>query len=377
MNVGDWLGKNTVYVVPAGSRLYGTFTDESDFDYRGAAVPPKDYFFGLNNFEQSDSKETIVFVTQGLRAELPKDADITIWSLKKMIQLAADGNPNMIELVFSPEDAIIYAHPMMSKFFDIREAFLSKLLKHRFSGYAMQQLKRMRNHHRWMHNPPTFPTREDYGIEDIRFPKDQIQAAEKMIELQVEGWLVEQDHLPEDIKIQLGPQMIRMVNVITEQLYIEANIDRLKDVLERAANRTLGFDSDFLNFLQRFKQYKNHLADWNHYENWKKNRNPARAALEAKFSYDTKHAQHLVRLLRMAREILEGKGVIVRRPDAVELRELRERGTWKYEELIEWAEAEDKALDLVMNESDLPKSPNRKLIHKVLTEETDRYLMAA
>ncbi|AEZ66297.1 hypothetical protein phiTE_131 [Pectobacterium phage phiTE] len=36
-----------------------------------------------------------------------------------------------------------------------------------------------------------------------------------------------------------------------------------------------------------------------------KNRNAARHELEEKFGYDTKHAMHLVRLLRMSQEILE------------------------------------------------------------------------
>jgi hypothetical protein len=375
MNVGDWLETNTVYIVEAGSHAYGTSTPESDFDYRGAAIPPEEYFFGLDNFEQADGKGTVEHVNMGLANKLPYDADITVWSLMKMIKLAADGNPNMIELLFTDESNIIYVDKkVIQPFFDIKELFLSKLLKHRFSGYAMQQLKRMRNHHTWMEKAPKEPTREAYGIEGVTFPKDQIQAAEKLIELQVDEWLIQQDHLPEDIKIQLGPEMIRMINVILEQLQVESKLDRLKDVLERAANRHLGFDSDFLNFLMRFKAYRAAMAEYKSYLNWKANRNPARAILEAKWGYDTKHGMHLVRLLRMAREILEGKGVLVKRPDADELNEIR-RGAWSYEKIIAWAEEEDLALNEVMNNSKLPKAPNRKRIAKVLTNVTYEYLI--
>jgi len=286
INIKNWIGSNIVYLTPAGSQLYGTNTPESDMDYRGATIPPKEYFYGFGNFEQTDSKEVIPLVAKGTRRDLVPDSDIVIWSLKKMIGLAADGNPNMLELLFVPEDSIIYAHPLMERFSKIKDAFLSKLLKHRFSGYAMQQLKRMRNHHRWTSNPPTYPTRADYGIEGMKFPKDQLHGALKMIELQVGEWLVDQTHLTEDTKIQLGPEMVRMVNVVTEQLYIEANVDHLKDVLERAANRTLGFDSDFVNYLQRYSAYKNHLEDWNHYEKWKQERNPKRSELEQKHGFD-------------------------------------------------------------------------------------------
>jgi len=49
--------------------------------------------------------------------------------------------------------------------------------------------------------------------------------------------------------------------------------------------------------------------------------------LEAKFGFDTKHAMHLIRLLRMAREILETGVVHVKRPDAEELSAIRYHGT--------------------------------------------------
>ena len=62
------------------------------------------------------------------------------------------------------------------------------------------------------------------------------------------------------------------------------------------------------------------------------------AALEAAHGYDTKHAQHLVRLLRMAVEALETGELVVLRPDRDELLGIRD-GAWTYEELIENAEA--------------------------------------
>lgn len=366
MNIQDWVGPRTVYVVVTGSHAYGTNTPESDHDYRGAAVAPRDYYVGLQRFEQTKDSTVAGLINQSQSIDLPDDADIVIWSLEKMIRLAADGNPNMLELLFAPQDTIVLAHHRMHKFFDIRDAFISKLLKHRFSGYAMQQLKRMRNHRRWIENPPTQPTREQFGIEGIKLGKDDIHAAMKSVELLVDEWLVDKTYLPEDIKIQLSKEMIRMINVVLEQLHYEANIDRLRDVLENAAHRHLGFQSDFVAFLTQYKAYRMAKQDWKSYQNWKKNRNPVRAAMERKFGYDGKHAMHLVRLLRMAREILEGKGVQVRRPDAQELLAIR-NGARDYDELISWAEAEDKALDEVMQNSSLRKTPDRNLINQVLT----------
>lgn len=378
MDVQSWLNDRTVYITLAGSRAYGLETKDSDWDYRGAAIAPPEYYTGMLNFEQADSKGTMQLVKDRM-GEYPTDnAEITVWSLKKMVSLAADGNPNMIELMFmDPSDIVMCNHEVMDPFFNIRDSFVSKLLKHRFSGYAMQQLKRIRNHKRWMDHPPSLPTREQFGIEGVNFAKDQAFACDKLIELQVDQWLVDQTHLPEDIKIQLGPEMVRMVNVILEQIQVETKIDRIKDVLERAANRHLGFDADFINFLTKFKAYRAAKAEYQSYLTWKKQRNPVRAELERKFGYDTKHGMHLVRLLRMAREILEtGKVLVKRHHDGEELKALRYYGIWSYEELVGWAEEEDAALEEVMQKSALPKSANRKLISRTLTDVTMKYLEA-
>lgn len=83
---------------------------------------------------------------------------------------------------------------------------------------------------------------------------------------------------------------------------------------------------------------------------------------------NTKHGAHLVRLLRMAREILEGKGVIVRRLDADELRTIRFEGAWPFERLIEWAQAQDEELEVLKKISPLPREPDRRRINEVCVQ---------
>lgn len=62
-------------------------------------------------------------------------------------------------------------------------------------------------------------------------------------------------------------------------------------------------------------------------------RNPARAELERRFGYDTKHAMHLIRLLRMGLEVLRTGELLVRRPDAEELLAIRD-GALSFDELL-------------------------------------------
>ena len=57
--------------------------------------------------------------------------------------------------------------------------------------------------------------------------------------------------------------------------------------------RQVGLDENFIALLDRERQYTSRLRDWQSYREWQENRNPARAALEARHGYDCKHASHL------------------------------------------------------------------------------------
>jgi hypothetical protein len=81
---------------------------------------------------------------------------------------------------------------------------------------------------------------------------------------------------------------------------------------------------------------------------------------------NSKHAMHLVRLTRMAKEILLEGTVKVKRPDAEELNAIRD-GAWTYDELIEWADKKNKELDEIYRKKEyiVPKKPNSKKIHEL------------
>lgn len=109
------------------------------------------------------------------------------------------------------------------------------------------------------------------------------------------------------------------------------------------------------------------------YLDWKEKRNPKRAVLEDKFGYDTKHAMHLMRLLRMGVEILEKGEVNVFREDRNELLDIR-NGVWSYDKLVEKAEELAKRLDGLYDKTNLPNKPNDKEINKLLISITEEFL---
>ncbi len=350
------LEKHTIFKTLAGSRSYGTSTPTSDTDYRGIAIPPMEYIVGLRGFNQYVRNEP---------------DDVTIFALRKFVDLALKCNPNVIEQLFVDERHIVKTTKWGEELREKRKLFLSTRALYTFTGYAMSQLKRIKRHKGWLMSPPKgMPSRQDYGLpEHTLIPKDQLGAAMTLM----------QRHLHEHV-----PSLAAADNFGREQfweglatvlsLYAGtrgisfAETEDWPDVQEEvllAVGRDLGFSADFLTLLAKEKSYSTSKREWKQYSDWVKNRNPARAALEARYGYDCKHAMHLVRLMRMGREILEDGELIVFRPDREELLEIR-NGAWSYESLIEWAEGQDKELKRISKTSVLPKTPDEKAVQEML-----------
>ena len=129
----------------------------------------------------------------------------------------------------------------------------------------------------------------------------------------------------------------------------------------------------FIAIMQRERAYRQTRREWDNFQSWTRNRNPARAQLEAQFGYDTKHAQHLVRMLRMGVEILRDGEVRVRRDDAEELRAIR-RGKWSYEELVEQAAQLGADVREAALGSALPEAPNEERLNTLCAELVESVL---
>src|SRR3990172_6857401 len=77
-----------------GSRLYGTANDTSDYDYRGVTLPPLEVLIDpFESFNVADSFD---------------GEDKAIYDLDNFFKLAADNNPNLLELFYCPEENMTY-----------------------------------------------------------------------------------------------------------------------------------------------------------------------------------------------------------------------------------------------------------------------------
>ena len=96
----DFVNKNLIYKTIVGSTAYGLNTPESDIDIKGITIAPKEYYFGLKNFEQQ---------------EIGKDC--TIYAINKFVRLARDNNPNIIEMLYTDSKHILF----MNKYLEFKE----------------------------------------------------------------------------------------------------------------------------------------------------------------------------------------------------------------------------------------------------------------
>lgn len=329
-----WLRWQTVFLAKSGSHAYGTNLPTSDLDFKGVAIPPREYFLGfLHRFEQTETHEPI---------------DAVIYDIRKFFALAADCNPNIIEMLFIDQVDVAVQHPIWNAVRDQRDLFLSKKAQHTFSGYAMGQLKRIKTHRRWLLDPPKkHPERGDYGLSDQKIEREQLAAFESRVRkledvLGGEGWT----------KDRVAERDEELVTRVVNEIDIERSL---------------------IPIILAERLYGAAMRNWVAYQKWKDERNATRAALEADHGYDTKHGMHLVRLMRMAIEILTTGQVLVKRPDAAELLSIR-RGAWPYDRLMLWAEEVERKIQGDAAISKLPHSPDKNAIDRLLVGIVDDYL---
>lgn len=334
-----WLCDGTILLVKSGSFAYGTNVPGSDQDFKGVAIPPRRYIVGVKDrFEQAEFR----------------DPDAVIYDLRKFCRLAGECNPNIIEVLYCDWDDVLRADQRGLILRQAKDYFLSKKARYTFCGYARAQMKRLRGHYEHMRSaPPAEPRREDFGLPDSStLSMDERSEFLVAVDKKLAEWSLDLEGLDPAACIALR-------NNLAEQW---AAIDKWD-----AAARTIGITGATLDVLRAERRYRTAEKAWKHYNDWLKNRNKDRFALEEKYGYDTKHAMHLVRLLRMAYEILSTGQVLVKRPDAAELVEIR-NGSWSYDDLMSYADSMEAKVAAAYYTSELPAAPYWDAIDELCAE---------
>lgn len=338
----------------SGSNAYGTNIEGSDIDMRGVF-----------------SADPINILTPWYvvkETEVDDEDDTKLYELKHFMGLCLNCNPNIIETLWvAPEDVIVTSDAYTT-LRDARFRLLSKKVAFTFSGYAYAQLERMKGHNKWINNPQAVG------------PPQQVDFVSLV------QWFGESKVLPNKFNLRKYRDDFRLVpygnhiyglygytrgipgvsDFSTKDHQTFADDGTLNTVFE-GERHTMLFPGAIVKF--NHTEYKHALQNHKQYWEWKRDRNPVRAALEEKFGYDTKHAMHLFRLMRMGQEILETGQVNVRRPDAEELVDIRVNGSISYDEIVKYAEHMDHQIRKVWyKKSDLRKVPDIKFAANLLMD---------
>jgi len=348
--------KRAIFIGLSGSHGYGLNRPESDYDYRGVFIAPKRYYLGFDSIEQKDSG----WDEPGIFPFIDNNQDTVIYELRKVLHLLAGTNPNVLELLW------LTNYPFLSDvgqhLINHRDLFLSKKVKHTYSGYAFAQIKKMETHRKWLLNPPTKkPIPSDFGIVDeTHLIKDELNAFLEYLYILIRG------------KIEFLEESEELYKLLTADIDFKGVLKQYAlsdDALEYTQNLTHS-RKDFIRLLQKSQSYQIALREWKAYIAWQENRNPARAEMEKKSGYDLKHGMHCIRLLRSGLEILKNGRIIVDRRLAGDADDLKAilRGDYNYEQLMKMAEDLVKEMDVFYHQSSLPHRPDLEKINNLCME---------
>lgn len=331
------VGARALFLTLAGSHAHGTARPDSDIDIRGVTCAPTSVRFSLfHSFEQLEFavagdiwqeppwQEVLarLEVHPTASAALSTKTESVVFELAKFLRLCAEANPNALEILFADEGDWVFDTPGWRAIHAARSQFLTRKVQQTYLGYGLSQLKRIKTHRSWLLNPPHVkPTRVAFGLPE----KGTFSADDRA---------------------------------------------RLTAVVEGSPDGARELPPAVLATLDAERRYLGALKHWHAYETWKLERNPARAELERKHGYDTKHAAHLIRLMRMGLEVLAESELRVRRPDAVELRAIRD-GALTYDALLEQASQLELGMKVALESSHLPEDVDRNRIDALLLSVID------
>lgn len=150
----QWLPDNVMYLTIMGSEAYGVSSNDSDRDVYGFCIPPKEVVFPHLTGEIFGFGKQIKRFSQWQQHHIHyqddnagkgRDYDFTVYSIVKYFQLCMQGNPNMVDSLFTPPRCKLTSTPIGQKVYENRHLFLHKGCWHKFKGYAYAQLHKMDN----------------------------------------------------------------------------------------------------------------------------------------------------------------------------------------------------------------------------------------
>lgn len=402
---GNFAGE-ILYEYVRGSRLYNLNTPESDEDHGGVYIMTDDRKLGLGLDYQNEIKD--------------KKNDNCLWELGRFMELALTSNPTVLEALFVPDDKVIYEHPVMRELRSHRNEFISKACFRPYYSYSRSQIEKSRGQNKKIH----------WDIERMKrkTPLDFCYTFKLQGSQPIADWLNENGLDQRNCGLVNVPNMPDMYGVYYDwgQHFRLDGIDMMKfrdsDEYEKMRRFVSGFyfdgyadnyelelwyeknsipkggytgiispdwDSNTIRFCSvpdknerpvcfmsyNANGYATHCRKYKEYLDWKNHRNKARyeSNLEGEKSgnpdlmYDSKNMVHCFRMISMAKEIAEGKGILLDRTgiDRDFLMDVRMR-KYGYSELMEKLEKMSSEMDKAISGSVIREDINPEFVNGLL-----------
>lgn len=331
-------GATILFECIAGSRAYGTATATSDEDIRGmfgiAAAAYLDLILPPN--QMSDERGNTVY-----------------YSVRRVIELLAQANPNILELLFMPEDCVRMSSPEMELLVSKRDLFISKQCADTHAGYAMSQIKKARGQNKWVNNPQPLapPEKEDYCF---IVPWNESAGLERVparpVPLKETGWRLEEYHAA---RLEHGRDIYRLYRYGkgARGVFRGSTLACESIPLEEELSHFAGF------LLYNEQGWKQALIEHQNYWAWRRDRNDARWQQQERgeLDFDAKNMMHTVRLLLSGRSIMEhGRPIVRFEGEGLELLMSIRGGRRSFDEIMEIASGLLADCERFKKQSDLP-----------------------
>lgn len=312
------LNENIILLTTGGSYAYGTNINTanhvSDFDLRGIYLNSKEEILTMNCSEKPFEN---------------RELDVTIYPLIQIVKLLINSNPNTIEILGTKEEQLFIISEEGRMLRENASLFLSKRAYSSFGGYAIQQLRRLEN----------------------ALARDSYPQKEK------------EKHIMGSIEKQMMTFVDRYKSITKDQLklYVDKS-DKLDFDEEIFIDINLKHYPlrDLKGMYSEMSQVINDYSTLNH-------RNNKKDTLHL-----LKHAMHLIRLLLMGSEILEGKGINTYRENDRELLLDIRNGKYTYDEIFQMVDVYDKRFKYAMENCVLPDKPDFEKINELVMEINKR-----
>ena len=357
MNIEE-VEKLLIYKVIAGSKAYGLDLPTSDTDIRGIFLLPNEYLLSNRKCEQINSPTN----------------DIVYYELNRFVSLLSQNNPNILEELFVPQDKILFMSDKIKPLYDNRDKFLTTKCRNTFGGYSISQIKKARGLNKKIVNP----------VDKIRkTPLDFCYIFDKNdgYTMLARQWLKKHKRKQEFCGLSELPNGEQIYKLYYDYLAETKNDNpRYADIEVYGFRGIVDSDSCELRHSEIPKNYQleaflyynlngysQYCKEYKEYWEWVEKRNPIRYNDNAKHGkgYDGKNLMHCLRMLDMAIEIAQGKGINLVRPNREWLLSVR-RGEESYDNIMRLIEQKRIEMDETFTNSTLPTHVSEKFMTEIL-----------